>query len=141
MTRSAIVDAGPLVALHDRHEAAHGWAATRARELTPPLLVCEPVLVEAAYLLRRIPGRTDALLGQLESGALRIAWGLDDDVEAVRLLLRKYADRPMSLADACVVRMAELFDNHAVFTLDADFGVYRTSRNRPIRLIAPETST
>jgi len=137
MTRSAIVDAGPLVAALDRRDAAHGWVAEQLKALTPPLLVCEPVLTEVAYLVGRRRGQTDVLLGLVSSGALRIAWSMDAEVEAVRGLLRKYADQPMSLADACVVRMAELFDDHAVFTLDTDFAVYRTSRNQPIRLIAP----
>jgi len=137
VTRSAVVDAGPLVAVLDRRDAAHDWAVARLKELTPPLLVCEPVLTEAAHLLSRYPGHTDAMLALLSSGALKTAWAMDDDVEAVRTLMRKYADQPMSLADACVVRMAELFDDHAVFTLDSDFAVYRTSRNQPIALLAP----
>lgn len=137
MIRSAVVDAGPLVAALDRRDAAHHWASEQLRTLTPPLLVCEPVLTEVAYLVRQHRGQTDVLLGMVSSGALRVAWAIDADVEAVRASMRKYADQPMSLADACVVRMAELFDDHAVFTLDADFAVYRTSRNRQIRLIAP----
>jgi predicted nucleic acid-binding protein len=137
MTRAAIVDTGPLVAALDRRDAAHGWVGEQLKALAPPLLVCEPVLTEVAYLLGRRPGQTDVLLGLVSSGALRVAWSLDAEVEAVRGLMRKYADQPMSLADACVVRMAEVFDDHAVFTLDTDFAVYRTSRNLPIRLIAP----
>jgi len=135
MTRSAIVDAGPLVAALDRRDAAHGWVAEQLRVLAPPLLVCEPVLTEAAHLVGRGRGRTDVLLGLVSSGALRVAWSLDGEVEAVRGLMRKFADQPMSLADACVVRMAEVFDDHAVFTLDTDFAVYRTSRNQPLPLI------
>ena len=140
MTRSVIVDAGPLVAALDQRDAAHDWVGEQLKTLTPPLLVCEPVLTEVAYLVHRHRGQTDVLLGLVSSGALRVAWSMDAEVEAVRGLMRKYADQPMSLADACVVRMAELFDDHAVFTLDTDFAVYRTSRNQPLRLIAPDPS-
>ena len=49
---------------------------------------------------------------------------MDSETEAkaaLRKLHQKYADRPMSLADACIVRMAEIHERHAVLTLDSDF--------------------
>src|SRR3981189_2142651 len=49
----AIVDTGPLVAFFDRAERHYRWVAERIAELDAPLLVCEPVLAEAMYLLRR----------------------------------------------------------------------------------------
>jgi len=56
---------------------------------------------------------------------------------AVGRLLRKYADRPMSLADACLVRLAELNDTASVLTIDGDFAVYRKHGRRAIALISP----
>jgi predicted nucleic acid-binding protein len=52
-TRSAVVDAGPLVAVLAHRDSAHAWATEQLEALEHPLLVCEPVLTEAAYLLRR----------------------------------------------------------------------------------------
>jgi uncharacterized protein len=43
----------------------------------------------------------------------------------------------MSLADACIVRMAEIHERHAVLTLDADFSVYRKDGRIPLALIHP----
>ena len=137
MTRGAIVDTGPLVAYLDRAERHHAWAAERVRELAAPLLVCEPVLAEAMYLLSRLPKAQDALLGLVENGALRVAFRLEEHVAALLALHRKYRDRPMSLADACIVRMAELFGEHQVFTLDSDFSVYRKHGQEPLDLIHP----
>ncbi len=73
----------------------------------------------------------------LENGALRIALHIDEHTPAVRALHHKYRDRPMSLADACIVRMAELYENHAIFTLDSDFSVYRKHGREPLVLIRP----
>ena len=56
---------------------------------------------------------------------------------ALRALHRKYRDRPISLADACIVRMAEVFARHLVFTLDSDFSVYRKNGREPLNLIFP----
>ena len=135
--RGAIVDTGPLVALLDRAEQHHRWVAECIKELEVPLLVCEPVLVEATYLLARLYKAQDALFGLLENGALRIALRIDDHVAALHALHRKYRDRPMSLADACIVRMAELHERHAVLTFDSDFFVYRKHGRDPLPLIHP----
>jgi uncharacterized protein len=106
---AAIVDAGPLVAFFDRAEKHHHWAAERIEELDAPLLVCEPVLAEAMYLLARYPTAQDAIFELLQNGALRLAFRIDEHIGAVRKLLGKYSDTPMSLADACIVRMAEIY--------------------------------
>jgi predicted nucleic acid-binding protein len=133
----AIVDTGPLVALFDRAERHHRWVAERFDQLEAPLLVCEAVLAEAMYLLARFPKAQDAVLELVENGALRVAFRIDEHIGALRQLLRKYRDTPMSLADACIVRMAEIHDRHAVLTLDSDFLVYRKRGRASLPLIHP----
>ncbi len=133
----AIVDTGPLVAFFDRSERHHLWAAERVKELDAPLLVCEPVLTEALYLLGRFPRAQDALFGLLRNGALVAAFRLEEHIAALHRLLRKYRDTPMSLADACVVRMAEIHEDHLVLTLDSDFTVYRKHGRLPMTLMHP----
>ena len=133
--RAAIVDTGPLVAFLDRAEQHHHWVAERIDELDPP--VCEPVLAEAMYLLARFSRAHDALFGLLENGALMIAFRIDEHISALRKLHQKYRDRPMSLADACIVRMAEIYERHAILTLDSDFSVYRKHGRVPLALIHP----
>lgn len=134
---AAIVDTGPLVAFFDRAERHHRWVAARIEELDPPLLVCEPVLAETMYLIAPYSGAQDALLDLLQRGALHVALRIEEHVAAIRGLLRKYRDTPMSLADACIVRMAEIHDDHAVLTLDSDFSIYRKHRRTPITVIHP----
>src|ERR1700684_150034 len=107
---SAIVDTGPLVAAFDQAARHHRWVVERIEELEAPLLVCEPVLTEAVYLLARYSRAQDALFELLQNGALSIAFRIDEHVGALRTLLKKYRDTPMSLADACVVRMAEIHE-------------------------------
>lgn len=137
MTRGAIADTGPLVAFLDRAERNHAWAAQCVRELAAPLLVCEPVLAESMYLLGDLPKAQDALFELLENGALRLAFHVEEHLPALKALHRKYRDRPISLADACIVRMAELFDDHHVLTLDSDFSVYRKHGRQVLALIHP----
>ena len=56
---------------------------------------------------------------------------------AVARLLTKYADVPMSLADACLVRMAEQHTHSIVWTLDSDFQRYRKHGRQIIPTLLP----
>src|SRR6202790_1206577 len=105
MATSALVDAGFLVALLSRRDANHRWAAAQAPRLPPPWMTCEAVLSEASHVLGA-PG-TRGLASLLRRGALVCCYRFGDDMEAVLKLLEKYADVPMSFADACLVRMTE----------------------------------
>jgi len=133
----AIVDTGPLVAFFDRAERHHRWVSERIEELEAPLLVCEPVLTEAMYLLGHFKGAQQALFELLQNGALDVAFRIEEHLDALGKLLHKYRDTPMSLADACVVRMSEIHERHAVLTLDSDFSVYRKDGRVPLSLIYP----
>jgi len=94
------------------------------------------VLAEAMYLLARYRRAHDVLFELVQNGALRVAFRIDEHVDGLRNLLRKYRDTPMSLADACIVRMAEINQGHAVLTLDSDFSVYR-KHGRALTLLHP----
>lgn len=137
MTVSAIVDAGPLVAALDRNDAHHRWAREQLGTLARPLLVCEPVLAEAAHLLGRQFDSSDDLFELLERGLLELDFSLREQHASVRALMHRYRDVPMSLADGCIVRMAELHAAHHVCTLDSDFSIYRKNGRQVIRLISP----
>ena len=133
----AIVDTRPLVAFFDRSERYHRWTADRIKELDAPLLVCEPVLTETIYLLARYSMAQDALFSLLRNGALLVAFRLEEHVGILHGLLKKYRDIPMLLADACIVRMAEIHEDHRVLTLDSDFTIYRRRGRLPLTLMHP----
>lgn len=132
-----IVDTGPLVAMLVRSDDHHAWTVDRLRELPPPFVTCQAVLAEAAHLVRRVDRGLERFADLLTSELLRIDLDLMTERVAVARLLRKYADQPMSLADACLVRLAELNDRATVFTTDSDFSHYRKHGRRTIPLIAP----
>ena len=137
MAAAAIVDTGALVAFLDRTERHHDWVVDHIRQLGAPLLLCEPVIVETLYLLEGSPRAHDAIFGLLEKGALRLSFRIEEHVDTLRRLMDKYRDTPMSLADACIVRMAEIHGAHAVLTLDSDFLIYRKHGRAPLALIYP----
>jgi predicted nucleic acid-binding protein len=132
-----IVDTGPLVALLNRRDAYHEWMAMQVETLPVDWFVCEPVLAEAWYLVRRASGGQDRLLEMLETGVVKCEFELAAEARAVRLLCTKYRDVPMSLADACIVRMSELHRDQLVLTLDSDFTIYRRFGRDPLPLLSP----
>jgi predicted nucleic acid-binding protein len=135
--RRVLVDAGPLVAFLDEREAHHAWVVEQFRSLAPPLLTCEPVLAEAFHLVARLRNGSRRFFELLGTGVLSVEFAVMAEREALARLVRRYADLPMSLADACLVRMAELSAGSSVFTLDRRFRIYRKHGRQLIPTIMP----
>lgn len=140
MRQRVLADTGPLVALINRRDRHHAWAAEQANRLPAPFLTCEAVLSEACFLLQRLEDSPYKILDLVARGSLRPAFDLREEIEPVQKLIKKYADQPMSLADACLVRMSEQIADPVVFTLDRDFSVYRRHGRRTIPLLSPWSS-
>ena len=133
--KSSIVDSGALIALHDRRDQHHPWARRTFAGIIGPWLTCEPALTEAFFQLEARPSR--ALSEMLRSGIVRLAFDLEIELHAVLDLMEKYADVPMSLADACLVRMSETLPEPVVVTTDTDFRIYRRHGRRVVPVMMP----
>ena len=129
---------GPLVSFLASGLRHHAWACEQWKLLRPPLLTCEPVLTEAAFLLKREGREADAIFALLERGAIRIALDVQDEQADLRALMHRYRNKPVSLADACLVRLAELHTGGEVMTLDSDFRIYRRHGNKVIPVVMPD---
>lgn len=138
MRGPVLVDTGPLLSFLAAGLEHHEWVCEQWRRLEPPLLTCEPVLTEAAFLLKREGCETDALFALLERGVLRVGLAVEDQLSDLRALMRRYRNRPMSLADACLVRLAELHPGSTILTFDSDFRIYRRHGNRVLSVLMPE---
>jgi predicted nucleic acid-binding protein len=135
MAASVLVDAGFLVALLSSRDANHEWAAAQARRLPPPWRSCDAVLSETFHLLgiRRAP----ALAALLRRRAVASIFHFGDHMEDVLRLMQKYADLPMSFADACLVRMTEVLTDPLLLTPDSDFRIYRRHGRRAVPCVMP----
>ena len=137
MAPSVVVDTGPIVALLDADEANHAWVVERVEQLRAPLLTCEAVLTEATFLIRRLGGEPSLVIDLVSRGMLTVVGLFDDDADAIARLIRRYSTTPMSLADACLVRIVERTPHATLLTLDSDFRIYRQKGRRVIPLLAP----
>jgi predicted nucleic acid-binding protein len=145
MLHQTIVDTGVLVALIDRLDRYHTWVTEQLTQIVPPLLTCEAVISETWFLLQRVRNGRETLLQLLDRRQVVVQFDLEAELGTVVALLTRYQSVPVSLADAELVRMAELYPNSSVFTLDSDFQIYRknrgqrhSERNRPIPLLSPQ---
>ena len=132
-----LVDTGPLVAYLSGADSAHDWALAAFDSLVPPLLTCEAVITETCFLMLRSFKSCDLVLQMLDRGAIEIRFSLASERVRIRNLMQRYADTPISLADACLVRMSELLPDSRVLTMDSDFSVYRRHGRQAIPLLTP----
>jgi len=137
MENLVVLDAGPLIALINRGDFHHAWAVGELARMSEALVTCEAVISESHHLVRQNPVGISTLLSYLDEGIVRLDFNLKENLAPVTGLMRKYRDVPMSLADACLVRMSEIYPAARVFTLDADFKLYRRHGRQSIPLICP----
>ena len=123
MPKNFIADSSALVALVSENDQHHKWLIAQLDALPAPWLICESVLSEVLHLVE-VRG-TPKIKEMLRRGALKLAFDLSNESEAVLALMDKYADLPMSLADACLVRMSETLPDPVIITTDTDFRIYR----------------
>jgi len=135
MAGRVLVDAGFIVALLSRRDNHHGWAVDQAARFGPPWSTCDAALSEAFHLLG---ARGVAALSELLRRRSAVAaFDLDDHLEPVLRLMKKYSDVPMSLADACLVRMSEILADPVVLTTDTDFRLYRRHSRQIVPSVMP----
>lgn len=131
-----LVDAGPLVALVDRDDSHHRRCVSALKKLREPLGTVWPAVAEAMYLLSDVPNAQDAAWEMLTRRAIQLLSLDERDIPRMRELMGKYADRPMDLADAALVRVAERENIERVFTVDrSDFTAYRIHGRKSFRII------
>lgn len=140
MRGGVLVDTGPLVASINRRDRFHEWAKAQLGRMEPPVFTCEPVLAEACFLLSRLPGGSRAVIEFVARRILEIPFRVEAHARSLASLLEKYADVPMSLADACLVRMSELREDCVVWTLDKHFRLYRRHGRQVIATLMPSGS-
>jgi uncharacterized protein len=131
---NAIADTGLLVAMARANDQYNEWASEIGVQIDWPALTCEAVLAEAAFQLQSC----EPVLGMLRDGVIRLAFDCESNLEHLKDLAHRYADRKPDLADLCLIRMSELFPRHTVVTVDEeDFRVYRRNKRDMIPILCP----
>ena len=137
MIKVVLLDAGPWVAYLRRADQHHIWAREQfsAREA---FVSCEAVLVEVCARLQYSGNDPLVALEFVKAGVVTLGFDLQTNLIPVENLMRKYRDQPMDLADACLVRMAEIEPRSLVVTTDGDFNVYRRNGREIVPHVLPD---
>lgn len=126
---SAVVDAGPLIALFDRNDRHHRRAVEFLRSNPPRLISNLPALTEAAFVLRfSVVAQRDLLWWAQQ--ALDIDQSTAGDLPRISELLHQYRDLPADFADASLVALAERLNLPRIASFDRDFLMYRLRGKR-----------
>jgi uncharacterized protein len=137
MPRRVLIDAGPIVAYLRSRDQFHAWAVEQFKRFSQ-FVTCEAVLAEACARLAYYGNDQSPVLELMLAGALALDFAAKPAAARLVRLMKKYADQPMDLADACLVVMTEQAADSVVVTLDAsDFSVYRRHEREVIPYIAP----
>lgn len=131
-----LLDTGPLVALLSENDSNHERARQIFAECMPPFRCCEAVVAEACFLMRKVDpsGPADvAVLGA--RGVFSIAIAAANHWTDIERLLKKYSNRSISLADACLIQCAEIHEESRIATFDSDFSIYRWARSRKFEIL------
>jgi uncharacterized protein len=140
MARSVLLDAGPLVAYLIKEDEYHSWAIGQFGRFAR-FYTCEAVLAEACARLSyydKTPAIVMELVAKAEASVILVNFQIKSRAERIARLMRKYADQPMDLADACLVVMSEQAEDSLVLTTDrTDFTVYRRHDREPIPFVSP----
>jgi len=132
-----LLDTGPWVALLSRNDTHHKWAVEQFRRLPPPLLSCEAVVAETCFLLKRSGFDPSLPLQFIERGVVQLPFVLQEQIDSVSSLFKRYENVPASLADAALIRLAEINDSPLLITTDSDFQIYRRHGRQTIPLVTP----
>jgi len=133
-----LVDTGALLALLDRDDKWHGACRRAIDDLRLPLATSAAVLAELFHLVGDDARERRAAWELVRSGAFTVLPIEDADLPRLEALMERYGDRPMDLADASLVHLAERETLNTVFTIDhADFETYRIRGRRRFRVVPP----
>jgi predicted nucleic acid-binding protein len=131
-----LLDTGPLVAFLSANDNHHERAKRLFDTCEAPFRTCEAVLAEACFLMQKVDSSGPADIVALgRSGLYDVSLSVDDHWSEIEALLRKYASRRISLADACLIRCAELHEDPRVLTFDSDFRVYRWHKRKTFHIL------
>ena len=130
--RRVLVDTGPLVALMNKRDRHHQRFVEYLKFFQGQLVTTWPVLTEVTH---HVPvGKGVEIMALVRDGALEVI-DLGNAGERVHDLMKKYADRPMDLADASLVWAAEYTGIEQVMTIDSDFAVFRLANGHRLQVL------
>jgi hypothetical protein len=124
--------------LQSSAQGVEGSAPQSAADLLADLVgCCEAVIVETCFLLKRSGFDPSLALQFIERGIVQLSFVLQEQIGSVGSLFKRYENVAASLADAALIRLAEISDSPLLLTTDSGFHIYRRYGRQVIPLVCP----
>lgn len=136
-----LIDTGPLVAFFDASDHFHKQCSETLESIKEPLITTWPVVTEA-FLILDFSWKAQAALWQfILRGGLEIKNISEEALVRCRILMEKYQDLPMDLADATLMALGEELKLARIFTMDfKHFQIYRPLHVKRFELLPSKLS-
>ena len=106
--RNVLIDTGPLVGFLNARDTYHRWARDVLSHVTPPPPDVRSSAFGSVLLGATTQGRSGGGARARRARIVEVTFYLEGELAPVRKLMTRYANTPMALADACLVRMTEI---------------------------------
>ncbi len=127
-----IIDSGPLIALFDRSDKYHYQVLEFLQNFKGELITSWSVITEVSHMLDfNLQVQID-FLRWIEIGGVEIYEISQDEIQYIRVMMEKYLDIPMDLADAALMYIASKEDIKNIVSIDSDFDIYRTLKKQSL---------
>lgn len=137
-----IADTGFFYALADRRDRHHARAEAALAAVREPLVTTWPVLTETTHLMQlRLGAKVASKFLQLVADGFCAVHAIEAaELPRIAVMMKKYENLPMDLADASLLLLAELLDDGRILSTDQrDFKTYRFKNHKPFRnVLLPE---
>ena len=133
--KETLIDTGPCIALFDRDDRFHTDAKDFLKNFKGRLITSWAVVTETLHMLDFDYRVQLDFLRWIDRGALELAGPVKEDIDRITELTEKYHDRPIDFADASLLTIAERKQLKTIISIDSDFQIYRTTRDKPLENI------
>ncbi|CAN5392326.1 PIN domain-containing protein [soil metagenome] len=136
--RTALIDAGPLIAYYNKRDNWHSTARKFFESYKGKLITSEPVATEVMWLLDKDWRVQNEFLADLQNELYQLISLKTADFKYIAQLNEKYSDVPGDFADLSIVALSERLALRDVVSLDADFDIYRSYGNKTFKQLFPK---
>ena len=133
-----IIDSGPLIALFDGSDKYHNDVLTFMKEYKGKLITSWAVITEVSHMLDfNLQAQID-FLKWCEVGGIEVYNITQDEISNIRVMMEKYIDIPMDLADGTLMYIANKENIKNIVSIDSDFDIYRTLKKQSLNNLLRE---
>jgi predicted nucleic acid-binding protein len=128
--QKTLIDSGPLIALFDKSDSYHLKVLEFLKNFQGEFISSWSVMTEVSHMLDFNLNVQIDFLKWCELGGVKIYEISQEELSNIRVMMQKYSDLPMDLADATLMYIANKENIKNIVSIDSDFDIYRTLKKQ-----------